>query len=129
MYRHTVPVSLEAFSHQIRAAASFRITSTFSCPFASSSQCVPASSRATKSGKYDFRFIAASVYSMEKPNICGSFAKARTSEQPSKNLANSRSKSLSQGTRLKTVLTPSHTGRDQGKGWQVESTRDRKRVV
>src|SRR5208283_69316 len=86
-------------------------------------QCVLASSTATKSGKYDFRFIAASVYSMEKPKICGSFAKATTSEHPSKNLANSRSNSLSHGTTLKTVLTPSHNGRDQGNGWHVERSR------
>src|ERR1700752_920619 len=44
------------------------------------------------------------------------------SGHPSKNLANSLSKSLSQGTRLKTVLAPSHTGRDHGNGWHVESS-------
>src|SRR6266704_2557554 len=64
-----------------------------------------------------------SVYSMVKPNALGSFANAATSFASSKNFANCRSKSLSQGTRLKMDFWPSNTGRDHGKGWQLESIR------
>ena len=53
------------------------------------------------------------MYSMVKPNARGYFVNAFTSFALSKNLANSRSKSLSHGTKLKMYFSPSHTGRDQ----------------
>ena len=57
---------------------------------------------------------------MEKPNCWGSLEKATTSFALSRNLANSYSKSLSQGTRLKTLLRASRT---DGKRRKVPSRR------